>query len=255
MKKRTFVVTGCSSESSLGYKICEQLKILCDDASIIACAHPRCDMDFHSGRPFDYLVKFDLTNDWEIIDVINSSPIFYTHSEIFCLINCAGINGNFWFEDCAVSDWDRIMNVNVRAPFLMAQLLLSKISRANGTILNIVSNAARVPMRCSTAYNASKSAALMMTMQLARELTRKFNITVFSVSPNKLSGTEMTKYVDKNIPNLRGWSDEQALKYQLDALTTGKETDPNTLAEFIAFLLSKKERHFYLSGCDLHYGN
>jgi hypothetical protein len=34
----------------------------------------------------------------------------------------------------------------------------------------------------------------------------------------------------------------------------GEETDPAKLAEFIAFLLSSKERHKYLGGCILPYG-
>ena len=46
-----------------------------------------------------------------------------------------------------------------------------------------------MPMTCSLAYNASKGAAHIMTLQLARELTKKHGITVFGIAPNKLKGT------------------------------------------------------------------
>ena len=61
-------------------------------------------------------------------------------------------------------------------------------------------------------------------------------------------------YIESRVPELRGWTPEEADAYQRAALPTGHETDPAMLAEFIAFLLSTKERHQYLHGCDLPYG-
>jgi hypothetical protein len=52
----------------------------------------------------------------------------------------------------------------------------------------------------------------------------------------------------------RGWTYEQARKYQLGSLLTGEETPPAAVADFIAFLLSSKGRHKYLTGCDIPYG-
>jgi NAD(P)-dependent dehydrogenase (short-subunit alcohol dehydrogenase family) len=168
------------------------------------------------------------------------------------LINCAGINAIDYLPNVTTEVWDMVMNVNARAIMLTTQALLPKMQ--GGTILNIVSNAAHVPMTCSAAYNASKAAALMLTKQLARELKVTHDITVFSISPNKLAGTKMSRYIEGRVQELRGWTAEQALKYQLAALPAGAETPPKVLAEFIAFLLSEKERHRYLAGCDIAYG-
>ena len=168
------------------------------------------------------------------------------------LINNAGVNGINWLQDVTEAEWDRIMNINLKGMFLMSQALAPTLRRRKGTILNIVSNAAHVPMRCSAAYNASKAGALMLTKQLARELSP--DVTVFSVSPNKLSGTAMSTQIDDEVVRTRGWTKEQAQAYQLSALLTGKETPPGVVAEFIAFLLSSKERHIYLTGCDISYG-
>jgi 3-oxoacyl-[acyl-carrier protein] reductase len=168
------------------------------------------------------------------------------------VINCAGVNFINYLPNVTEQAWNNVMDVNARSIFLTTKLLLPKLH--GGTVLNIVSNASRIPMTASLAYNASKAAALMMTKQLARELIKTHNITVFSVSPNKLSGTFMSSYIEKRVMELRGWTAEQASKYQLDALPAGEETDSDTLAEFIAFLLSSKQRHKYLAGCDIQYG-
>ena len=107
-------------------------------------------------------------------------------------------------------------------------------------------------MRCSAAYNSSKGAALMLTRQLARELGPE--ITVFSVSPNKLEGTEMSNYIEKRVTETRGWTPEFAHEYQVKSLPARVETPPKKVAEFISFLLSSKENHKYLAGCDMPYG-
>ncbi len=85
------------------------------------------------------------------------------------------------------------------------------------------------------------------------ELTSQ-GVTVFSVSPNKLRGTEMSDSIDQQVVATRGWTMEEAQRYQLAGLLTGEETPPEAVAEFIAFLLQDKEHHKYLSGCDIPYG-
>jgi NAD(P)-dependent dehydrogenase (short-subunit alcohol dehydrogenase family) len=109
-------------------------------------------------------------------------------------------------------------------------------------------------MTNSLVYNASKGAAHIMTLQMARELTKRYGITVFGVSPARLAGTGMSRYIDDRVTGLRGWTKEQADEYQRAALVTGKEIPPSRCAEFITWLLSEKERHEHLSGCVIPYG-
>lgn len=168
------------------------------------------------------------------------------------LVNCAGVNKINWLPKVSSDEWDAVMDVNAKGIFKMTQACLPQLKASKGTVLNIVSNAAHMAMRCSAAYNASKGAALILTKQLARELSP--DVTVFSVSPNKLSGTGMSRSIDEQVVKTRGWTMEQAVKYQLAGLLTGEETSPELVAEFIGFLLSTKERHKYLAGCDLPYG-
>lgn len=170
------------------------------------------------------------------------------------LINNAGVNLIDWLENFTEDMWDKVMDVNAKGIYMMSRACLPSLIKNRGTILNIVSNAAHMPMTCSLAYNASKGAAHIMTLQMARELTKKHGITVFGIAPNKLSGTGMSKSIDEQVVKTRGWTKEHAQQYQLNGLLTGEETPPQRLAEFIAYLLQSKEHHKYLTGCILPYG-
>ena len=192
-------------------------------------------------------------------DEITSAIQEINDPDVDLLINCAGVNHLTPIPELKGADWERLIDINAKAPWLMVQGLLDRMSSnknpmAGGTVINIVSNAAHVPMTHSLAYNASKGAALMVSKQMARELFKSHGITVFSISPNKLRGTGMSKEIEARVPALRGWTPEEAAAYQKAALPTGMETDPAMLAEFIAFLVSTKERHIYLHGCDIPYG-
>lgn len=197
----------------------------------------------------------DRQDDWDVSDSSHCKRMAdkFVNNPIDVLVNCAGVNIIGWLKEFDEADYDLVMGVNAKGIFNMAQAFRPQLIQSKGTILNIVSNAAHMPMRCSAAYNASKAAALMLTKQMARELTDQ-GITVFSVSPNKLSGTGMSKSIDRQVCITRGWTLEEAQEYQLKGLLTGEETPPAQVAEFIAYLLSSKERHKYLSGCDIPYG-
>lgn len=169
------------------------------------------------------------------------------------LINCAGINYIDWFEELEPQDFDRVMRVNAYGIFHCTRAVLSFLY-GGGTVCNITSNASHMPMTASLAYNASKAAAAMITKQMAHELGPRYGITVFAISPNKLAGTNMSAYTAERVAQVRGWTKDQVQRRQDAALPAREETPIELLAEFAAFLLSKKERHKYLQGCTLDYG-
>jgi len=185
---------------------------------------------------------------------VRNPPDFSQIAKLDVLINNAGVNGIDMLEDVSDDLWDRVVDTNAKGIMKMSQALLPLLKASYGTILNIVSNAAHMPMTSSICYNASKGAALIMTKQMARELTRRHGITVFSISPNKLKGTEMSNAIDAEVVRTRGWTMEEAQKYQLAGLLSGEETDPKQVAEFVAYLLQDKDHHKYLTGCDIQYG-
>lgn len=196
------------------------------------------------------VIPYDLSEGHDVCSP--DLDVMKEHNQLDVLVNCAGVNRINWLENVEEEDWDAMLGTNAKGIFKMTQAFLPWLKRSKGTVLNIVSNAAHMPMRCSAAYNASKGAALILTKQLARELAP--DITVFSVSPNKLSGTAMSDAIDRQVVATRGWTIEQAQEYQCAGLLAGEETPPELVADMIGFLLSDKMRHKYLAGCDIPYG-
>jgi len=195
------------------------------------------------------VIGYDINNGDDVTKAETAASI-----NVDVLINNAGVNLIDWLENFTEDMWDKVMDVNAKGIYMMSRACLPSLIKNKGTILNIVSNASHMPMTCSLAYNASKGAAHIMTLQMARELTKKHGITVFGIAPNKLSGTGMSESIDEQVVKTRGWANDYARQYQLDGLLTGEETPPQRLAEFIAYLLQSKEHHKYLTGCILPYG-
>lgn len=186
-------------------------------------------------------------------DVACPSPWLGDLEQVDVLINCAGINLNVWVDQLSPLDHQRVMDVNANSIVYMTQALLPQLIKSKGTVINIVSNAANMPMTSSTSYNMSKAAALMATKQLAHELTPKCGLTIFSISPNKLAGTKMSRYIENNVCKVRGWSPEFAKEYQQKSLMHGQETDVYAVARLINHLLVSGDSK-YLSGCDIPFG-
>ncbi len=195
------------------------------------------------------VIGYDIRDGFDVRD-----PDLHNIEELDVLINCAGINIINWLQDFSVADWDAVMDINAKGIFKMTQACLNMLIESQGTVLNICSNAAHMPMTCSLAYNASKAASHIMTLQLARELTKKYGITVFGIAPNKLHGTGMSNDIDEQVVATRGWTKEYAQEYQLKGLLTGEETPPALVAQFIAYLLQDKSHHKYLTGTVIPYG-
>lgn len=168
------------------------------------------------------------------------------------LINNAGINGLDWLADLEGDKWDSIMDTNAKGIYTMTRAALPYLRASGGTIINVVSNAAHIPMRASLAYNASKGAAHIMTLQLARELAPE--ITVLGIAPNRLAATGMTDLIDTECGRVRGWSREQAIQYEQKSALVPERTPPEAIAGLVQYLLRSKDNHKYLSGCILPYG-
>jgi len=163
------------------------------------------------------------------------------------LINNAGINGICQFRNLNKTFLRDMMAVNFEGPVLLTQALLPLLKKVKGTVVNVVSDASWRPMRHSLAYNCSKAALAMATKQMARELTKPEQITVFSVNPGKMMNTEMSRYIDEEVCNLRGWTPEQAYEYFANNSVVGVETPPSVVANHI-YMLTQGEMRPYISG-------
>lgn len=207
-------------------------------------------LDRNAGQTVDHVL--DVRNEYPCKHIAHM--VADAGRRVLGLINCAGVNKIGPMEEMNDTDWHEVVGTNAGAIWQMSKAFLPALEETRGFILNVVSNASRMPMTHSILYNASKAAAAMMTKQMARELTKSKGITVFGVNPNKLEGTQMSRYIEHTVCRLRGWTPKEAAKYQLAALPSGKETTCEQVAELIVWLISKRSRHEYLTGCLLDLG-
>lgn len=108
------------------------------------------------------------------------------------LINNAGATLNSPFERTNIETFDKIMNINARAPYLLTQTALPYLKKSkSASIINIASVVAHQGYVNQSAYSASKHALLGFTKSLAAEVY-KDGIRVHAVSPGGVF-TDMVK--------------------------------------------------------------
>ncbi|MBQ1264741.1 MAG: SDR family oxidoreductase [Oscillospiraceae bacterium] len=115
------------------------------------------------------------------------------------LVNCAGAAQSQRFEEITEEDYDRIMALNVRAPFLLCQKALPLLRKSDcAEIINIASVVAHKGYSLQSVYAASKHALAGFTKSLANEVY-KDGIRVHLISP----GGVLTDMVRTSRPDLK----------------------------------------------------
>jgi len=114
------------------------------------------------------------------------------------LINNAGVTHSAALPETATEDWDRCMQVNSRAPFILCREALPLLREAEaGFIINIASVVGVKGYPLQSAYTASKHALRGMTISLAEEL-RGSSVRVHLLCPGGVD-TEMVGSVRPDI--------------------------------------------------------
>jgi len=99
------------------------------------------------------------------------------------LVNSAGVSYPASLLVTPVADWDEMMAVNLRAPFLIARALAPKmIEQRSGKIINISSQAGVIALDDHAAYSATKGGLNMLTKAMTAEWSR-YNIQCNAVAP------------------------------------------------------------------------
>jgi NAD(P)-dependent dehydrogenase (short-subunit alcohol dehydrogenase family) len=106
-----------------------------------------------------------------------------SHKGIYGLVNNAGIYPFGGIGSTTEAGWDDVMDVNLKAPFLLIQAIVPLMATPDGgRIVNVSSTAAILPNHFALAYSVSKAALVHLSRTLAKELI-KDNITVNCVCP------------------------------------------------------------------------
>lgn len=152
--------------------------------------------------------------------------------QIDAVINNAGLTTSSTLEETSVTELERILAINVRAPLQVVQACLpSMIRSGQGAIVNISSRAA-LGMPRRSAYSAAKSGLVGYTRTWALELG-KHGITVNAVAP----GPVETELYRNNNPMSQ--EERQALVSRIPVRRLGR---PEDIAGTVAFFLSDDAR-------------
>lgn len=170
-------------------------------------------------------IDLDVTRvqDWErVVRTLTTS-----HGGIDILINNAGIYQKTTLEDIGEDDWDLMMAVNAKGPFLGARAVMASMrGRGGGAIVNLSSMAGISGSR-ATHYCASKGAVRLMTKSIAL-LGAKDKIRCNSVHPGMVN----TAMGDRAVA-LPGEREQRVSRIPL-----GRFADPSEIANVVIFLAS-----------------
>jgi NAD(P)-dependent dehydrogenase (short-subunit alcohol dehydrogenase family) len=109
------------------------------------------------------------------------------------LANVAGLIEEKLLEDTTDEIWNRIVNVNLRAPFLLCRAVAPAMKQARqGSIINVSSRAGVLGFATETAYCASKFGLEGLSRALSKELGA-YNIAVNTVTPGAPTHTAMSE--------------------------------------------------------------
>jgi NAD(P)-dependent dehydrogenase (short-subunit alcohol dehydrogenase family) len=164
-------------------------------------------------------MRVDVADERSAVDAVREAVAQFGALDV--LVNNAGTDFTTPFETLATADWDRILGVNLRGPFLMARAAFPRMrARGRGHIVNIVSTAAKRAWANAAAYHASKWGLLGLSHALHVE-GRPHGVKVTAV----IAGGMRTPFLLDRFPDL----DPSLLQ------------EPRDVAETVRFVLSQPD--------------
>lgn len=148
------------------------------------------------------------------------------------LVNNAGVLHASTIEGIAEEDWDRLMTINLKGPFLMCRAALPEFRKAGGgAIINVGSVLGLVAMKDRAAYCASKGGVTLLTKAMALDHAHE-NVRSNCICPSIVE-TEL-------VQGLFAASEEgKALrKARIGQIPIGRMGRPEDVAELAVFLAS-----------------
>jgi len=177
------------------------------------------------------ILPLDLSIEENIEQCINKT--IDTFSRLDVLVNAAGIIGSGSVETTELSDWDYMMDINLRSVFYLMSCAVLHLKKTKGTIINVSSVTGLRAFPNILSYCVSKAGVDQLTRCAALELAPD-SIRVNAINPgvmvtnlHKRSGMDEKKY-------------KEFLEHSTSTHPLGRVGKPEEAAELIAFLASEK---------------
>lgn len=181
-----------------------------------------------SNSPSPLTIVADITQEAERI--VNETVKHFGQLDV--LVNNAGL---VHFDDTLsleMSEFDRVLETNVRAAIALTKLCVPHLEKTKGNVVNVSSVAGLVPVRTITSYCISKAALDQFTKCSALDLASK-GIRVNSINPSAIRSMQLTP--EQN---------EQLLESFRNKYPVGRIGEMADTSAAIAFLADEKTASF-----------
>ena len=129
-----------------------------------------------------------------VCDVTDEEAVMKTNAQIArdlgpvdILVNNAGIIKRIPMHEMPASDWRKVLDIDLTAPFIVAKAVLpSMMERKSGKIINICSMMSELGRETVSAYAAAKGGLKMLTRNIASEYG-KYNIQCNGIGPGYIA--------------------------------------------------------------------
>ena len=148
------------------------------------------------------------------------------------LVNNAGVLSVATAESISEADWDRVIETNLKGPFLLSRAVLPAFRRAGGgVIVNVASVLGLVAMKDRAAYCASKGGLVLLTKAMALDHAHE-RIRVNCVCPAIVETELVRELFAQTAPG------QKARDARAATLPVGRFGQPQDVAELAVFLAS-----------------
>ncbi|EST13095.1 3-oxoacyl-[acyl-carrier-protein] reductase [Sporolactobacillus laevolacticus] len=174
----------------------------------------------------------DISDEQSVQDMVKQSVDHFGHLDI--VVNNAGITRDGLLMRMKETDWDAVLNTNLKGVFLVTKAALRPMMRQKqGRIINIASVVGILGNPGQANYVAAKAGLIGLTKATAREVASR-GITVNAVAPGFIV-TEMTDQLPEDVK-----------EKMLSEIPLGKLGTPENVADVVSFLASDESR--YMTG-------
>lgn len=187
----------------------------------------------HTGDTFSDTHAVDLG------DAAACKQLIATVGRVDVLVNCAALLIRHLIPDYSVEDFDRMNDINLRAPFLLSQAVIEGMSaRGWGRIINIASVGGRTGgMQQSAIYAATKGGLIALTKGFARDYGGT-GVNINAIAPG---GIESPMAADSSAADRERF---------LSQIPLHRYAAPSEVATVVAFLAS--DAASFVNGATIH---
>jgi len=235
------LVTGASA--GIGGAIC--LRLARDakrdgrEIQIAAAEYQRTDANDALKAELEGLGAEVITPYGDLSDAAAPAALVAAAVDAFGGLNAVVSNAGFVapgrLNELSLDDWDKVMNVNARAGWLLAKAAFPYLKTSGGSYVAIASMSGMGPHVGLGAYSPSKAACINVTAMLAQEWA------VDGVRANSIAPGMIRTPFNANV-----YADAELAQRRDEAVPIGRVGTPEDIADVAAFLLSDDAR--YMTG-------